>query len=112
MTIKLVDGWYPDEQMNANIRLKNDKFKDSQLSISYDSSGNAKSVAEMSRSWVSSSAPAVETIDINDQTYYYFSSSSSTFVLTTDGPNNLVFKITGQNLSLDDARSLIENLEF
>lgn len=103
--IPLADGWYADTSSTVVSVFKNPKFPDAQISMGAASSNGAKALAEQAGQLAGGNAQ-VQSFDINGKTYWGYTTSNG-FVLCLDGEDNLSLRISGQNISLDDAQPLL-----
>lgn len=108
--ISLVDGWYVENQAKVNVKLKNIS-NNATLDIEYSSSLDANQTAKETASWFTPVAE-IEEIEINGIRYQKLQPTESMFVLCTNATKAKSIKITGNNIKLDDAMSLIKNLEI
>lgn len=109
--INLVDGWYADTEGRAVVRLMNPKYSGATLDINYDTASSAEELAKKTAA-LQTPVPDVSEMEIAGRTYYYFDKASDSFALCSDGKSGVKLRIIGTGLSLDDARSFIESLEF
>ncbi|MDO5426288.1 MAG: hypothetical protein Q4F54_00305 [Coriobacteriia bacterium] len=110
-SIKLVDGWYAETERTANVKLKNPRFAEGTISISYSSSTDAKSLVE-SLNARSETPMTISETTISGHLYYRSDRVDNSVLLVTDGKNGHAIQINITGLSFDDAYSLISNLTF
>lgn len=102
--------WYIDKQAKVNVKLKNSRTNGT-LDIEYDSSLDAVQSAKETASWFNP-VPEISQIEIAGRTYQYMQPNENMFVLCTNSISAKSIKITGNNVDLVNAMSVIETLQF
>lgn len=102
--------WYIDKQAKVNVKLKNTR-NDGTLDIEYSSSQDAVQSTKETAGWFNP-APEISQIEIAGRTYQFMQPNENMFVLCTDSISAKSIKITGNNVDLVNAMSVIESLQF
>lgn len=109
MKLHLVDGWYVDVESSSNLLLKNPKYTDAKVNITYNSSQNAEKVANEAITRLGN--VELKTVQIKDYTYYMYEKKNTSIVLCLDSGVNGSFRIAVDGIDFDTVKPLLENIE-